>query len=176
MTDDPFDLDAALRRAAFDLSTIDSDDATTGTLAEVGTRYALAVEARAAAAELIDDLELALIDAMPDDVLTIAGVGVLTRSEQRRSEWLDRTASPERLRADLKRAIVTAIAVDPVTGEVDLIRQRVAQLTVDEVYEAVGSFSNVLLAARRRHRLNMDDYRATATYYRVRLEDEGTPL
>lgn len=170
------DIDAQLRRAVFDLSTIDSDDASTGTVEDVGRRYALAVEARAAAAELVDDLELHLIDSMPGDVLTLAGVGVLTRHEQRRSEWIDRTSSPERLKADLKRAITDAIAVDPVTGEVDLIRKRVAQLTVDEVFEAVGAISNVLVAARRRHRLDMADYRTTATYYRVRLEDEGTPL
>lgn len=174
MTDPTYDLDAILRRCAFDLATVDDDDAVTGTLDELAARLSWAIECRVAADELIDALELVLIDAMPDDVVTVAGVGVLTRSEQYRTTWVN-DSSAELLRADLKRAIVAAIAVDPVTGEVDLMRQRVAQLAVDEVYGAVGSFSNVLVPARRRFRLNLDDYRTRQTYYRVRLEDEGDP-
>jgi hypothetical protein len=169
----PFvDPDTTLRRAAFDLGTLDDDDVTDGSLDELGTRFILATRARDAAAELIDMLELALIDAMPEDVLSIAGVGALTRSEKRRSSWIG-DSSADLMRSDLRRAVVAAVAVDRVTGEVDPLRQRIASLAVDEMYDAIGSFTTVLRPAQRRLGIDMNDYRQWSSYYRVALETEN---
>jgi len=134
-----------------------------------GNAYLALYDLRAAIDHAMDFLEADLIDAMPADVLPVANGNTLRRAENRRTAWAE-PESADRLRLDLRHAIVASIASDVATGELDPARARIAAAAVDAVYRAVGNFSNVLVGAQREFDVRLADYRTAVTSYSIKVD------
>ena len=75
---------------------------------------------------MIETLKAELAARMEDDIVPVPGLGVLYRGYTRRSEWRDENASAD-FRKDVGEAIVSKIALDLSTGELDPAKRNLAR-------------------------------------------------
>lgn len=113
--------------------------------------------------------EQQLVDAMPEDTMTVQFVGPVHRVERSGSAWKTKT-SGEQMRSDLKRAVADSIAVDVATGDMDPMKRNVARATMDLAFEVIPSFSSLGKAGRERLGLHITDYRDFSTSYKIAID------
>ena len=167
------DADAVLGDAAVGIDALHEalDAVTEGTLADQGTRLALAEHLLAQLKVIKAGLETALIEAMPEDTMSMNGV-VVQREKVTRSTW--KPSGAARLREDLRHAVATKLATDVETGEVNVGRRNLIETAIRELYAVIPSFSNVLVTGRDRYGIQMSRYRDYTTGYNVSVHEEGT--
>jgi hypothetical protein len=100
----------------------------------------------------------------------VAGVGLLRRQRAYRERWRGEDSSRE-MRRDLAEAAAATVALDLATGEVITERRNVALAAIYAAFEAVPSFTNLLVAGRRKFHLSIDDYRERDPYFKVTIEE-----
>jgi hypothetical protein len=166
-------IDDTLTDVATTLDQANIPAVTSGTVEELARRLDLTLRATTLLNDIAEQLEQALIDAMPEDAMAINGVGVLMRSErQPRMIWRDEE-SAGRLRDDLSGAIAREIAFDVGTGEIDPIKRNIATVAAQAALDAVGKtgLNSVLTGAQRRYNVWMNEYKERqAAGYRVKIE------
>lgn len=148
-----------------------SPDTTEGTLAELAARYDTIAALAGAVAEAQDRLATAVAEAMEDDQMTIAGVGLVVRETRTSSSWLDDT-SRERMFEDALNAIVRRVAVDPATGEMHANISSAAREVFRLAQDAFSFSADPKAAFRKVLGLSPDQYRSKhVTGYRIKVKE-----
>lgn len=157
---------------AFETLTADLDATTEAPLDDLGRRYDMVLRIRTATTELRDALEIALIETMPEDTLTMDGV-VVKREKSTRSTWKDGGAG--RMTEDIGHGIATKLATDVGTGEVDPVRRNLMKNAIDEVWKVIYAPSNMKKAGRESLGLKISEYRDynETNVIKVSFRDEG---
>ena len=145
-----------------------------GTVVDRGLLLARLRRLASTVASIADEVEESLVGSMETEVVEVPGLLRMERTESRRSTWHDE-ASPSRMRDDLAGAVAIDVALDVGTGELDPVKRNIALATMRAAYEALPSFSSLKQAGARRFGLNIGNYRAFSTTYKVMVEtlEEG---
>lgn len=157
------------------LRAIELEDPTMEDTEELAGLLADASEMITRCTKLRDDLELELSARMDADMVTLPGIGYLSRTREATSRWKDKD-SGDILRHDLREAIATRLASNIRTGEMDDMTRNVVRLAIDAAYEVIPAFSSIK-AAGRKLGIDVGDYREFGVRYRVAvipLAPEGT--
>jgi len=139
------------------VDTMPMGDLTEGTLQDLGRRYDLALRTIAKAQEIRDALEVALVEAMPEDTLTMGDITV-RREKAKRWSWKD-AHSGERMREDIGQMVASKLALDPMTGEVDPMRRNLIVHTINELWALLPAPSSMKVEGAKRFDLSIFDYR-----------------
>lgn len=169
MSEDHYDVTSSVLSTLAELRTLDPNTWTEDTVFELALRLDRVVALHRHLAEVQSWLELALAERMETDDVPVEGVGMLHRTEAKRSSWRY-GHSADQMREDLAVAVATNVALDVGTGEVDPMKRNIALHAIRTAYDAIPSFSNLKVAGRERLGLKISDYRSYDTYYRVTLE------
>lgn len=147
-------------------------DVTIGPLEEVGRRAFMLTRALVHIKDLLDQLDLALPEAMPEPQLAIAGCGRLVKSKRTSTAWKDPEAA-DRMRDLLRKRVAKAIATNVATGEYDRHVEHVASLAAKEVMDAIGSFTNIVVAAQQRYEIDLRWFRVSHDVPTVQIAPEA---
>jgi hypothetical protein len=161
------DADAVIGDVVTLLEELPLDDVTTGTLADLGSRYQYALHISAVAGRIRDALEVALIDAMPEDTMTMNGV-VVKRANVNRWKWLDRDSGKE-MRNAISRAIADEMSTDPETGEVNVGRRRLIEQAITKVWRTIPAVQSMKQAGAQDLGLSIFDYKELSTGYKIEV-------
>jgi hypothetical protein len=159
-------IDESLSNGLAALTQASISQASEGTLADVARRLDAALRIRNAADLIANECEQRLVDDMDTDGLTVAGVGLVTRQEVKRSSWRDDAAS-SRFREDVARAIVDDIALDPATGELDAVKRNIARATMSLAMDVLPSFQGLRSGMARHIGIDLGDYRQFSTGHKI---------
>ena len=160
---DTQDPDLAIGELFTQLDTLDLGELTEGTLADLGRRYDMLLRIIGMAKHARDALEIALVEAMPEDSLSMEDVTII-RKRSPRSAWKERD-SAVRMREDIRRTVATMVATDVATGEVDPMRRNLIEHAINELWKGVPSFSSIKVEAAKSWGLRMGDYRSYTDGY-----------
>lgn len=119
---------------------------------------------------IADVLEMTVASEMHDEYEQVPGLGTVYRTEEVRSTWRADN-SPAQMRDDVARAVANKIAIDLLTGEVDVGKRAVVLEAMRLAYEAIPSFSNLKVQGRKTLGLRMDDYRSFDKVHRVKIQE-----
>jgi len=157
-----------------DTMTLDSD-LTEGTLQELGHRYDMALRIIALAQQVRNHLEVALVDAMPEDTMIMGDITV-KREKANRWSWKD-GSSGERMREDIEQMVATKLATDVMTGEVDPMRRNMVKHAIHELWALLPAPSSMKVEGARRFDLDIFDYRSLSqpNVIKVTPREEPTP-
>jgi len=97
------------------------------------------------AKKLAAAVEQTMTDAMEADSVP-AGHFVAVREKVLRSTW--KPSGAERMREDMRRAVIEPFVLDPETGEVNAGRRRLLEQATNELLSGIPSFSTILAPAR----------------------------
>lgn len=111
------DVTRAIAGALSALEEIPLKEMSEGDLRELSTRLATLQGVISLANDLIYEINDEIAARMEDDEQVIAGVGQLVRRRKTSFSWIDDEAKT-RQHADALSAIVSRVAVDPMTGEI----------------------------------------------------------
>lgn len=138
---------------------------TEGTLADLGRRLDILTRTAATLREAKAALETALIEAMPEDTLTMDGIRVV-RERKSRWAWKSKT-SGQQMREDLQRTIAERMSTDPETGEINVGRRRLISEAIQELYDAVPAIQEFKVAGAKRLGLSIFDYKDRSDGYNI---------
>jgi microcystin-dependent protein len=147
------------------------NDPTEGTLAELAQRMYDAVRAKRAAQDLIDQLQIAIADAMEDDLVQLPHLPPLVRVPRKSTSWIDKDHATK-FRDDTLDAIAREVARDNATGDLDPIKRNIARATLDIVTEALPAFSKLKVAGEKRLGIDPSAYRVTSESFVAKFEEE----
>lgn len=161
------DADAVIGDVVTLLEELPLDNVTEGTLSDLGARYQYALHIVATAGRLRDALEIALVDAMPEDTMTMNGVTV-KRATKNRWSWKERD-SGKRMRDDIANAIADEMSLDVETGEVNVGRRRLIQQAVGRVWKTIPAVQAMKIEGAKDLGLSIFDYKELSTGYRIEV-------
>jgi hypothetical protein len=141
-----------------------------GPVPDIGRRLAMARWILVRIQRAVNDMSDALALSMEEDSLTVDGFGILKRTPIKSSRWRYEE-SAQRLRDDVRDAVVSSIAMDIATGEVDPVKRNIARVAIDRVWDIVPSFSTIK-AAGRSYDLDINEYRDFVTVNKIELYEE----
>lgn len=141
-----------------------TDDLCTGTHADLALRLDLMLRSKQMLTDLIAAIELTLIEGMEADTED-AGRFTIVRSPKVRSTWRD--GGSTQMRDDMRDAVIRRFVVDPESGEVNKVRERMLREVVAELYDGIPAFDSMKATARKRWGLRMSDYREYTNGYAV---------
>lgn len=144
------------------------DGLTEGPLDDLGTRYNMVLLAMGELKTMRDALELALIESMPENTMSINGVTVM-RERKTRSSW--KPSGSKRMRDDIKHNVASALATDLETGEVNVGRRNLLENAIDELYGIIPAFSSMKVEGRERYGLTMSEYREYQDGWNITVVD-----
>jgi len=147
-------------------------DATDAPLDELARRFDLVQQATSRLREISDEIAESISSSMEDDVMTIAGVGVLTRKKRTSSAWMT-DSSRENMYDDTVRAIIARVGTDPMTGEIHPALANAVRETWKLVTESFSFVADPKTPFRKILGLDPSEYRTKyATGYSVSLGEE----
>lgn len=161
----------ALYAAVTNLMDVAIEDVTEGPLDELALRYDALERIRVMSKNLIDALELQLIEAMPDDKLSVPMIRTIRRVEKR-----SRRVGPggtSRLHRDLAVNVAQSVGRDPYTGEINDVRRDAAREAVRVVTDVCTISATALKqSARELIGLEPDEYVTIGSTYAIVMEGD----
>lgn len=145
----------------------DMDGLTEGALDELGLRLELVLHAAADLRVLRNALEVALIDAMPEDTMAMNGV-VVQRVRKNTWKWKEKD-SGSRMRSAIANAIADDMSLDVETGEVNVGRRRLIQQAIDRVWRTIPAVQAMKVAGAKDLDLSIFDYKEMSTSYQIEV-------
>jgi hypothetical protein len=161
------DADATIGDVVTLLEELVLDDATEGTLADLGSRYQYTLHILGIVTRLRDALELALIDAMPEDTMSMNGV-VVKRANVNRWKWRDKDSGKE-MRNAISHAIANEMSTDPETGEVNVGRRRLIEQAISKVWRTIPAVQTMKQTGAQELGLSIFDYKELSTGYKIEV-------
>lgn len=95
----------------------------------------------------------------------------IERGYKRNSAW-SQSDSAELLRHDLGEAVVSKVALDISTGELDPVKRNIARAAIAELWECLPAFSSLKQGAKRLG-LRIDEYRTYTDVPVVKVHELG---
>jgi hypothetical protein len=161
------DVDAVIGDVVTLLEELPLDDVTEGTLADLGARYTYMLHVIATAGRMRDAIELALVDAMPEDTMAMNGV-VVKRVNQNRWKWREKDSGKE-MREDIANAIADEMSTDPETGEINPGRRRLIQQAIGRVWRTIPAVQTMKVAGAKDLGLSIFDYKEMSVGYKIEV-------
>jgi hypothetical protein len=162
----------ALDAARVQLLECGDPDISVGTVDELGRRLFALVRAKVHISDLIDQLELELPARLDEPIVAVTGCGKLVKTKKTSTVWKDEAAA-SRMRDLLRKRVAEKIATNLATGEVDKHTEHIAATAAKEVMDAIGSFSNIVVAAQQRYEIDLRWFRVTTDVDAVAVAPEA---
>lgn len=143
------------------------DDVTEGTLADLGSRYQYLLHITAIAQRTRDAIEIALVDAMPEDTMSMNGV-VVKRVNQNRWKWKEKDSGKE-MRQAISRAIADDMSLDVETGEMNVGRRRLIEQAIGRVWKTIPAVQTMKVAGAQDLGLSIFDYKEMTTGHKIEV-------
>lgn len=162
------DVDAVLGDAMTLLESFTDDEFSEAPLDDLGRRLQAVLHIAAKARALRDLIEIALIEAMPEDSLRMGDVTIV-RERATRSSW--REGGSVQMRKDIAAGLANELALDVGTGEVDEVRRNYMRNAIQEALSLINAPTGIKVPGRERLSLTMSTYKEYTEGYNVRVID-----
>lgn len=143
-------------------------DVTDGELPVLAQRLHTARTAIARLTSIVDALTMEVAARVETDD-TRAGSWHIERGYKRNSTW-SQPDSAEILRHDLGEAVVSKVALDIGTGELDPVKRNIARAAIAELWECLPAFSSLKRGASRLG-IRIDEYRTFTDVATIRVQE-----